>query len=672
MAIRLADKNSLAGKASRAFGWSFFSTFLTRLGTFGIGVLLARLLGPHAFGIYAVAFVALLAMQTFNELGVSLAIVRWEGDPKGILPTVTTVSVSVSAAIYVCCFFAAPYYAAAMGVPAAAGVVRLLAIAILIDGFANAPSGLLQRNFRQGQSMIAVQAGGWVGTGVTLALAWLRYGAMSLAIGQVVGAMACATLLILFVPESLRFGFDRAKAHALLRFGLPLAGSNLVSLAITSVDQIVVGHMLGAKWLGFYVLALNLAGWPISMFSQPVTNVAPAVFSRLQHDRAAMRNTFLSVAGLLAAVALPACLLIGGTAKPLIGFVYGAHWLPAARPLLWLSLLAAVRIFSILAYDYLVVLRRSRFLLVVQLIWLGALIPALVAGTRFCGIYGTGLMEAAIAAFVVFPCYLGGLRRDGINLRTLSGRLWLPAAGALGVWLMTLETAKLAPNYFTAIAASSIGMVVVVAFLTYRSRAVIALFKPTSAEDPENHTVIAQHESAVQAATSPDDIVAQLTTTQGPIGAQLIRMHKRMVTGPSRQDVLPGRAQPDITGSLPVNHDALGYISWQRLDATSPLYRITATSLRWDPSSPVRRTRSLRESISSPSGEPSDNPPLRMDRAHSQEPPPSYAGPHGNPTKPSELASCSSTGIDLLLGLSQPSGHEQLNRNLHEGSNHDH
>ena len=53
-----------------------------RFGTLAIGIALARLLGPEAFGTFAVATVALLAMLSFNELGVSLAIVRWADDPE--------------------------------------------------------------------------------------------------------------------------------------------------------------------------------------------------------------------------------------------------------------------------------------------------------------------------------------------------------------------------------------------------------------------------------------------------------------------------------------------------------------------------------------------------------------------------------------------------------------
>jgi PST family polysaccharide transporter len=94
---------------------------------------------------------------------------------------------------------------------------------------------------------------------------------MSLAVGRITGAVAAAVLYIIFSPEPLRFGFDRARARALLRYGTPLAGSTVVVFAVTNVDQLVVGRVLGATALGFYALALNLATWPraFSMIMRP-------------------------------------------------------------------------------------------------------------------------------------------------------------------------------------------------------------------------------------------------------------------------------------------------------------------------------------------------------------------------------------------------------------------
>jgi O-antigen/teichoic acid export membrane protein len=466
-------KSTLTATAARALGWTFVSTALSKLGTVGIGIVLARMLGPHAFGTYAVAWVALLAMVSLNDLSVSLAIVRWPGDPAEIAPTVTTIAVSGSVAMYAVCWAGAPAYASAMGAPAAASVIRVLALSVVLDGLVCTPVGLLDRSFRQDRRMIADQVNGWLGALVSIGLAWAGMGAMSLAAGRITGAVAAAVLYITFSPEPLRFGFDPAKARALLRYGMPLAGSTVVVFAVTNVDQLVVGRVLGPTALGFYALALNLATWPVAMFSLPVRNVAPAAFARLQHDHKAMRAAFLSAAALLCAVATPACLMIGGSARPLVMFAYGARWLPASRVLLWLSLLAALTILFQLAYDYFVVLARSRVVFTVQLGWLLVLIPALIAGARLAGITGVGVAEAAVAGCVILPWYLYELRRAGIGYRALGSRMGLPIAGAAVAGLAAAGAARVSSNDLVALAISGGAGLAVVGLLVFRMRAAL-------------------------------------------------------------------------------------------------------------------------------------------------------------------------------------------------------
>jgi len=297
--------------------------------------------------------------------------------------------------------------------------------------------------------------------------------------------LVTAILLVVFAPQSLRLGFDRAKAGCLLRFGLPLAGAGLVSWAVASVDQLIIGHMLGATALGLYLLASNIATWPSNMFSRPVRGVAPAVFSRLQNNSAAMRGAFLSAASLLGAVALPTCLAIGASASPLTQVVYGHQWLPAARPLIWLALLAAVKIMFEVSYDYLVVLARSRFLLFVQLAWLVALVPALTAGSKWYGISGAALAEALVALLAVLPCYLGGLRSAGIVLPDLGRSLLFPVAAGLLSGCAAASAIRLASSDFAAVAASGITTIMIVAFVWYRMRAVFAILRTPGTGRPD-------------------------------------------------------------------------------------------------------------------------------------------------------------------------------------------
>ena len=467
---RRRNDASLSGKASRALGWSFASYLTAKLGTLPIGIVLARLLGPHSLGTFAVAMVALVALLSFNDLSVSLAIVRWEGDPSEIAPTVATLSVVSSLAIYGCCYLGAPAFAAGMGAPAATSVIRVLALNIVADGFAAAPGAMLQRQFRQNRKVVADQVNNWLGVAVSIALALQGCGAMSLALGRLSGGLTSAGLFCILSP--VRFGLDRTKARALLKFGLPLAGSSLVVFVVGNADQLVIGHILGATALGFYALAINLAAWPVTMFSLPTRSVAPAVFSRLQHNRPAMRDGFVSTAGLLTAVAMPACLLLSGAAVPLVDLLYGPRWVPAAAALAGLGVLSCLRIYFELCYDFFVVLAKSRVVLVVQLIWLTSLIPALILATRGYGIAGAALAQAVVAGGVVLPCYLKSLTRVGIRISDLAKRVWLPVVVAVTVAALAALAARVLTADLTALAVAAVGTLAGYGLLASRMRLV--------------------------------------------------------------------------------------------------------------------------------------------------------------------------------------------------------
>jgi PST family polysaccharide transporter len=480
MRLGVNEDGTLFNRASKAFGWNFASTVFGKFALTGFGILLARILGPHQFGTAAVALVALLAVTSFNDLGVSLAIVRWPDEPSKIAPTVVTISVLSSVVMYIGLFLGAPAFASALGAPAASSVIRILALSVITNGIVAVPAALLERYFRQDRKTIADWVHSLSGIGISVGLAWAGYGAMSIAIGQVVGAVAGGIVIGIFAPLPLRFGFEPAQARKLVKFGLPLAGSAFIVFLVGNVDNLLAGHILGATALGLYVLAWNLASLPVNLFCQPVRNVAPALFSRLQHDPAAMRTSFTSAMTLLSAVTLPVCLLIAGSAVPLISFVYGPKWAAAAHALVWLALLSALRVIFELAYDYFVVLAKSRAVFTAQLVYLVILVPAVIAGARIAGIRGVAIAGIAVAGAVVLPWYLAELSRTGVLVRVLARRMWLPFIVALLVGSVAFAAAKKISDDFAACAISGVVALVAIGLLLYRLRPAVAELRSAS------------------------------------------------------------------------------------------------------------------------------------------------------------------------------------------------
>jgi PST family polysaccharide transporter len=363
-------------------------------------------------------------------------------------------------------YFAAPPFANAMGAPAATPVIRVLSVSILINCVVAVPAAMLQRHFRQDRKMIADQVHSWLFTGVAIGMAWTGFGAMSLAVASDVGVLAGGIVIMVFSHPP-RFGLDLTTGRALLKFGLPLAGSSFIVFLVGNVDNLIVGRMLGATALGFYALAWNLSSWPVTMFSMPVRSVAPALFSRLQHDQTAMHTSFLSAVGLLAAVTLPVCLLMSGSSVPLVGFAYGSKWAAAAPVLVWLAGVGALRILFELSYDYFVVLARSRVVFTVQLAWLLALIPALIVATRMDGVRGAGIAGLAVAGCVVLPWYLIELHRVGIRVRAVAARSWLPLVGGVGVGIIAFDLSHLLTNNLMALLVNGLVAVGTIGLLIY-------------------------------------------------------------------------------------------------------------------------------------------------------------------------------------------------------------
>ncbi|WP_225448246.1 oligosaccharide flippase family protein [Streptacidiphilus sp. P02-A3a] len=421
---------SFGSKVRSAARWSLVNTVVMRLGNFATGIVLARyVLGPAAWGVYGIAQTVLLVLLSANELGVGLAIIRWEGDPRRFAPTVLSLSTISSTLLYAALFAVAPGVAGLLGSPSAAGVLRVMCLCVILDGLSQVPAGILTREFAQGRRMVIDALNFVLSTAVTLVLAFQGWGAMSFAWGSVVGNVAALIGCCLAAPGMLRFGWDRAQVRELLRFGLPLAGASLLALAVVNVDTMIVGATLGNVALGFYVLAFNMSGWPVRIISEAARRVSFAGFSRLAGSPQALAAGFSRALGVVVTGTVPLCVLLAGFAGPVVQLVYGTQWAPAARALPWLMALGLVRIGCELSYDCLVAVGQRRLLITAQGLWLAALIPVLIFAAHANGIVGVSQGHVLVAAGIVVPVFLFALHRGGVSGSAVARACWWPLVG---------------------------------------------------------------------------------------------------------------------------------------------------------------------------------------------------------------------------------------------------
>ncbi|MEY9907929.1 O-antigen/teichoic acid export membrane protein [Catenulispora sp. MAP12-49] len=456
-ATSLPAEESLGDRVRSAAKWSMINTLLIRIGTFATGVILARgALTPRDWGLYAVGGVAQAVLLSFNELGVSLAVVRWDRDPRSFAPTVVTLATASSTVLYVGLWFLAHDIAVMLGSPDATGVLRILCFAVVVDGVACVPNAVLMREFRQRARLTIDLLTFAVSSGLTLLLAFRGWGASSFAWGGVAGVMVALIGCGIAAPGYLRPGWDRTVARELVRYGAPLAGASLFVLATMNTDSAVVGATLGPVALGLYRVAFTMSSWPVRAISETARRVSFAGFSRAAVSEQTLTDGFTGGLSPLLIASVPACALLAALPGPIIRSVYGDQWTGAAGALRYLAILGLLRIIFELCYDFMVAAGRSRALLTVQALWLAALIPALYIGAHRNGISGVGAGHIVVAAGLIAPAYLLTLRAVGIHPLRIAAVTWRPILGGAAVVAVAIAVNHVAGDSDAGLAGASL------------------------------------------------------------------------------------------------------------------------------------------------------------------------------------------------------------------------
>ena len=427
------DSPRLSVLVRRGAGWNALSTLLLRLVNVVVTAVVAHILAPRDFGVFAVALTAYTIVFNISEFGVASCLVRADLNINVMAPTMFTVSLVTSAIAGVTMVAFATPIATALGSANGAQAIRVMSLAVLIGGFSAVPGAQLTRDFKQDKLFLANVISLIPSTAALLILAKSGSGALAFAWSRVIASGVMCGVMIASVPRHYLPGISRRALSMLFRFGLPLAGANVVNFILINVDYAFVGHLMGSVALGAYVLAYTIASSPTLLLANVINSISMPAFSRVKSDPERLKNAMTNAVRVLSLIMMPMCFLLLALSWPLVLTVYGQKWEASVEVLAILSIYGGISIVCVLFANMLASLGKARFTLVVQLLWLGALVPAMAFGVHRNGIVGAAVAHIAVIVPLVLPSYLFALRRaTGIRLMAL-GKATLPSllAGAV-------------------------------------------------------------------------------------------------------------------------------------------------------------------------------------------------------------------------------------------------
>lgn len=361
------------------------------------GILLARLLTPAQFGVFAIILYLQTFVTAFGDAGLAASLIRQQEEPSGDdYRAVFTVQQLFVFCITAVLWTAAPRIGARYHLQAGdAWLFRLAALSFLITSFMVIPVTRLERSLAFRKIAIIEPAQAILFNGVAVVLAWRGFGSLSFGWALLARAVAGTAIANWIHPWKIGWKWDWQRVRTHMSFGLPYQGIQVASLLKDSISPVLIGLLLGTADVGYVTWAGMLAAYPVLALLALQRIYMPA-FARLQHATAQLAAMTENVIWATNAVTAPLAVVTLTMVVPITRVIYGEKWLVAIP---YFYLFWAANIFLPTATPALALLNalgRSRTAFMFAIIWM--------AGTWMIGaplVWLYGPMGYAVANFVV-------------------------------------------------------------------------------------------------------------------------------------------------------------------------------------------------------------------------------------------------------------------------------
>lgn len=318
------SNSELSERTARGVGWTVFWRIVTRALGLISTFILARLLAPADFGLFALAASLSAAIDVLATTGAHDVLIRQRGNDRALYDTAFTltmirglITASVLAAI------AAPA-AGFFHDPRLTPVMFAFALAALIESLENVGTVDFRKYLRFDREFVLFLLPRILGILVTIAASFLLRSYWSIVIG-VLAQKSVGTILG-YVLHPYRPRLSLAAWRRILSFSVWMWADAVSFFARTRSDMMILGRMLNPFDVGVFIVASEIATLPTTELVSPLCRVLMSTFSAARNLNADVRAAFRRAAGVTAAFSLPAGAGVALLSPGLVVLMLGPKW----------------------------------------------------------------------------------------------------------------------------------------------------------------------------------------------------------------------------------------------------------------------------------------------------------------------------------------------------------
>lgn len=423
----------------------------TRVLSVASALTVPRWLGPAEMGIFAVAMLAINAINAFTESGFTLAFMQRKVDYEKYILPVRTVNTLRGFALGLGIYVAAPYVAAWMNVPRSVSLLRVLALAPVITGLMPMIWTLASKRLLFGYEAKYNVGMTVVSLAITIPLAWFLKNAWALVWGMLLSDLIGVVVSTLMSREGRGFTRELRLLKDLQGFGFWIFLTGIVSYLFINGGNWLIGRLLDVQILAVYTLAFKFSTMFTGEAGAIINQMMLPVFSHIQDDLPRLRTGFRKSFGILAMIVIGVGALFCVVSRDYFIIVLGGKWSAYTtlfnNLLPWLTLWGVCSAFAGAQSGVFQALSKPNWWMWTVVAMCALMLLFILPAVQRYGAVGVAAVLGGVAAAMQVVRYLLLARMLQLRVRQISAHVVVPGiAGVLAVTAATLGRGHLTTN----------------------------------------------------------------------------------------------------------------------------------------------------------------------------------------------------------------------------------
>jgi len=317
---------SLKNKVLTGVKWVAFANIFRQILSLVSIAILARLLSPDDFGIFAILMILIGFLAIFSDMGTAPALIQMESPSNKLLSSVFYFNLFIGFILSALLILFSKNIAIFFEDARIENMIQLISINFIIVSFGVVQKALFQKSINFKHLSLVQSFAMFSGTAVGITSAIYGLGVYSL-IAQTLTSSILGTGIIWFYSSwKPMWFFSFSEIKKIWRYTANFSIFSVIDYFAKETDNFLIGKYISTSALGVYSLAYKIMLYPLQNITKTLISVLFPAFSTLQNDNQKFKKVYLRVIFFIALISFPLMTGLMATSDVFVDVLFGDKW----------------------------------------------------------------------------------------------------------------------------------------------------------------------------------------------------------------------------------------------------------------------------------------------------------------------------------------------------------